>query len=250
MAARARGARALSTRDAHRRERMDDPAAPREQLHRTLDRFALVNRALAGTRRLYREQVRPRSALEPVRLLDIGAGGADIARHLLALAHRDRIALHVTAIDTDQRAVDWVRSRPGGLPVGLDVRRASTTHLRAVDERFDIVISNHLIHHLEPHEIRTLLDDSRALLRPGGVAVHHDIERSIGALRAFGVAAAVLHPLLLRGSWIRADGLVSIRRAYRADELRDIAGERWTVERRPPWRLELTARAGRRGGAS
>lgn len=160
--------RPLAVRDAELRERMDDPTAPLDALHRTLERFALVNRVLGGTRSFYRTHIRPRESTEPVRLLDIGAGGADIARHLLALARRDRIALHVTAIDTDPRAVDWVLRRPERRPAGLAIHRADSSQVRAAGERFDIVTSHHVLHHLSPDEVVSLLDDSVALLRPGG----------------------------------------------------------------------------------
>ncbi|MBL0951102.1 MAG: methyltransferase domain-containing protein, partial [Pseudomonas sp.] len=96
-------------------------------------------------------------------MLDIGAGGADVARDLLRRAQRDRVPLEVVAIDPDPRAAWWaLRQTP---TPGLTVRRAHSSDL--VDEfmsgeptsdggLFDLVISNHVLHHLDGHELGVL----------------------------------------------------------------------------------------------
>ena len=63
-------------------------------------------------------------------------------------------------------------------------------------ERFDVVLSNHVLHHLDGPRLGALLADSERLLAPGGVAVHGDIARSPLALRRIlgGHAAVRVQP--------------------------------------------------------
>ena len=84
----------LAARDEALREAMDDPACDPERLRRTLARFPIVNTAVARWGRVYARLVRLAlaGAAGPVRILDIGCGGGDVLRRLVARARRDGIA--------------------------------------------------------------------------------------------------------------------------------------------------------------
>lgn len=228
----------LAQRDSAAVENMDDPACDRATLDRTYDRFRFVNAVVSNPGAVYAEWVRPRlSVTRTTRLLDIGAGGADLPRALLARAHRDGLPLAIVAIDPDERAAEWVAGQP---PIaGLEYRRAASRELADAGERFDIVLSNHVLHHLSPAELGALLADSERLVAPGGVAVHGDIARSRLAYAAFWAGTLPFAWNLLADSFIRADGLTSIRRSHTAAELAAAAPAGWRVRRAFPWRLEL-----------
>lgn len=228
----------LRERDAHVRERMDDPGCDPDVLARTYARFDLVNAVVSGRRAIYRRYVRPRlRAGEAVRMLDIGTGGADLPRRMLRWAARDGGRLEAVAIDPEPRAIAYARTQP---PVpGLELRQAATGDLVADGERFDVVVSNHVLHHLTPRELGAILADSEALLAPGGVAVHADIARSALAYAGFALGTLPLEPTLLRGTLIRGDGLISIRRSHTPAELAAAAPAGWSVRRGVPSRLEL-----------
>lgn len=230
----------LSTRDSAARELMDDPAADLTGLHRTYARFGLVNALVSGWGAGYRRALRPlarRAAPGPLRVLDIGTGGGDVPRALLRRARRDGLALEVLAIDPDLRAVAWAEALP---PVpGLRFRAVHSAVLVAEGARFDAVISNHLLHHLDDDEVASLLADSERLLAPGGLALHADIERSRFAYAAFTVLSGLLRWNALRGTFIPVDGLISIRRSFAPAELAALAPPGWRVRRGFPSRLEL-----------
>lgn len=228
----------LAVRDASARELMDDPGADPEMLDKTYERFRLVNAVVSGERAVYRHWVRPRlSATTATRLLDIGTGSADLPRRLLRWARVDGLRLEITAIDPDARAIAWASAQPA-LP-GLALRRAMSGDLADAGERFDLVVSNHVLHHLDGRELGALLADSERLLRPGGVAVHGDIERSLLGYLGFALGTLPFTGNLLAGTYIRPDGLTSIRRSHTAAELAAVLPPGWHVRRAFPSRLEV-----------
>ncbi|WP_104180974.1 class I SAM-dependent methyltransferase [Arthrobacter sp. B0490] len=223
----------LAARDPDAVEEMDRPDCDPRTLDRTYAQFGLVNAVVSGWRRTYTMLLRP--AFSPDRtntLLDIGSGGGDVPRALARWAQLDGLTLEVTAIDPDERAHAYATSRPA-LP-GLTFRRALSSELVAQGAVFDAVVSNHVLHHLDGSEFAGLLDDSEQLTRR--VAVHSDIAR-----HPVGYALFSAGTLPLPGSYIRRDGLTSIRRSYTPDELRAaIAGRRsWRVRTAAPFINQL-----------
>jgi 2-polyprenyl-3-methyl-5-hydroxy-6-metoxy-1,4-benzoquinol methylase len=213
-------------------EIMDDPHCDPARLRQTYADFRLVNAVVSGLRHSYRRDIRPRlSASRPHALLDIGSGGGDVARSLARWAARDGLRLTVTAIDPDARAHDFATGQPS-LP-GLEFRRAHSADLVAAGERFDTVLSNHVLHHLGAADLGALLVDSERLSR--GLVLHGDIERAPLAYAGFGVGTWPF----FRGSYIRADGLTSIRRSFTFAELAAAAPAGWSVHRERPYRLVL-----------
>lgn len=213
-------------------EIMDDPHCDADALRRTYADFRLVNAVVSGLRHSYRHDIRPRlSATRPHALLDIGSGGGDVARSLARWAARDGLRLTVTAIDPDARAHAFATGQP---PVaGLHFRRAHSGDLVAAGERFDTVLSNHVLHHLGAADLGALLADSERLSR--GLVLHGDIERNPLAYAGFGLGTWPF----FRGSYIRADGLTSIRRSFTYAELAAAAPPGWSVRRERPYRLVL-----------
>lgn len=172
----------LASRAADEREFMDDPECDPGALDRTYRNFRTVNAVVAAWRPVYRRHLRPLlSATRPRTLLDIGSGGGDVPRALARWAARDGLALEITAIDPDDRAHAFAVRRP--VLRGLTFRRATSADLVAEGRRFDLITSNHLLHHLTADELAALLDDCERLCR--GRVVHSDIERSRLAYAAF-----------------------------------------------------------------
>ncbi|MDQ0893893.1 methyltransferase domain-containing protein [Agromyces ramosus] len=232
------GLAALAVRDDGARELMDDAGADPAMLDKTYARFRLVNAVVSGERAVYRRWVRPRlTSSRTTRMLDVGTGSADLPRRLLRWAEADGLRLEVTAIDPDARAIAWASAQPS--PPGLILRRAMSSDLADAGERFDLVVSNHVLHHLGGHELGALLADSERLLGPGGIAVHGDIERSRLGYAGFALGTLPFAGNLLSGTYIRPDGLTSIRRSHTAAELAATLPPGWRVRRAFPSRLEV-----------
>lgn len=230
--------RSLRTRDDESRELMDAPDCDPVMLARTYEQFGRINAVVSNQRAIYRRWIRPRLSHGTThRVLDIGAGGADVPRALLRWARADGLRLEVTAIDPDERAFEWASRQPR--TPGLVLRRATSAELAAADEQFDVVTSNHVLHHLDGREFGALLADSERLASGGGVVVHGDIERSRWGYVGFAAGTLPFSSTLLAGSYIRADGLTSIRRSHTAVELASMLPHGWRVRRGVPSRLEV-----------
>lgn len=225
----------LRRRAAAETEQMDRPDCDPKLLDNTYRQFMVINRLLSGWRQLYARELRTihKSDQSPVTVLDVGSGGGDLPVMLARWAARDGKLLHITGIDPDPRAAAFARRRPSTR--GVEFRQAHSTDLVQEGARFDVVISNHVLHHLAPDELRQLLADSEVLAVRK--ALHNDLVRSPAAFALFSVAS-----LPFRRSFIRQDGLTSIRRSYRPDELAGAAPPGWSVGKSPAFHQVLSFR--------
>lgn len=221
----------LDGRDADLVELMDDPACDPVQLRRTLRRFRTLNPLVSGWGRVYRTHVRPAlaAASGPARILDVGCGGGDVLRRVVAAARRDGFAVEGVGVDPDARSIAVAEDAS---PVaGVTYRRIDSAALLREGARFDVVISNHVLHHLPADAVPGFLGECAALA--SRIAVLSDIRRSRAAYAAYAVGITPLAP----GSFLRTDGLRSIRRSYTAAELAAVVPAGWVVERARPFRL-------------
>ena len=217
----------LTHRDPHWPEYMDDPHCDLPRLHRTYAQFGAVNAFVSGWRAVYLCELRPLLSRSRVfTLLDIGCGGGDVPLRLLRWAARDGFRLDITAIDADSRAIDYAEAQN---QPRLRFRCALSSDLVLEEQKFDFVISNHLLHHLRVPELLGVLRDSEALCRIK--AVHSDLERAGLAYAAFKLWATPF----FRNSFIVKDGLSSIRRSFTPDELRSLVPPAWQVRRQIPF---------------
>ncbi len=220
----------LSERDDQLRELMDDPDCDPARLHATLRRFGIINRLVSGWETVYRTRLRPvlTEFDRPARVLDLGSGGGDVITRLARLAARDGLEVHWTGVDPDPRAHSAAISRQGH---GITFLQADTDALLEKGDDFDVVISNHVLHHLDDAELLDFTSASRTL---ASTAVFHgDIARSRLAYGLFAVGILPLSP----GTFLRTDGLRSIRRSYRREELSAALGPEWEVSSPAPFRL-------------
>ncbi len=220
-------------------EWMDRPDCDPDRLRATYRDFAIVNRWISGAGRLFRRFVLPlaREAEprgRPLEVVDVGCGGGDLARDLLWRANRAGVAVRVLGVDPDPRAIAFARGGGGAEGGSLRFEVARGEELADRGARFDLALSNHVLHHLEDAAVPDFMDMLGRLATRR--ALVSDIRRSRGAFLLFGAVTAPF----FRDSYIRADGLVSIRRSFTAPELAALAPPRWRVRRGVPFRLLAT----------
>lgn len=215
-------------------ELMDDPDCDPHLLAATYRRFGVVNRLISGWGTVWRRELAPALAAlgRPARVLDLGCGGGDLVVRLAALARRDGLEVSWTGADPDPRAGDVAAARSAP---GVRFVRADSAELLAAGERFDVVVSNHVLHHLSAAELARFAHESRRLARTR--VLHGDIARGRLAYALYAVGITPLAP----GTFLRTDGLRSIRRSYRGPELAAALGSAWRVHEPAPFRLLAVA---------
>lgn len=220
----------LTVRDAELAELMDDPFCDPRRLTATLRRFGTINRLFSGWGATYRLRLAPALAAlgRPARVLDLGSGGGDLVVRLAALARRDGLDVTWIGADPDPRAREVARDHEAA---GIAFPTTDAAALRRAGETFDAVISNHVLHHLGPVELTQFAADSRALST--GAVIHSDIRRSRAAYGLYAIAITPFAP----GTFLRTDGLRSIRRSYLPAELGAALGAGWRVETGSPFRV-------------
>ncbi|GAA2952930.1 class I SAM-dependent methyltransferase [Microbacterium schleiferi] len=237
----------MRVREADLRELMDDPRCDERMLLRTVRRFGLVNRAVSGWGAIYRSRLRPylRSRADelreaPVRILDVGCGGGDVTLTLARRARADGFAVEVCGIDPDTRCLSVARSRPS--EPGVTFRGAYAADLVEAGEEFDVVVSNHVLHHLSRDQLHELFAHTDAL--GAELALHNDIARSRTAWGLYSLGILPFAP----GTFLFTDGLRSIRRSYTLAELQREIPPGWTVTSPAPFRVIATRSSRTTGG--
>jgi 2-polyprenyl-3-methyl-5-hydroxy-6-metoxy-1,4-benzoquinol methylase len=214
-------------------ERMDAIDCDPEKLACTYAQFAQVNALLSGWSRLYRAHLRPALQNGARSVLDIGCGGGDVICHLARLARLDGFSATFLGIDPDPRAIAFARQQP--LAKNIQFEQSDLyafSEKGEKDAKSDILLSNHVLHHLQDEEITELC---KACERLAGVAViHNDICRDDLAFALFPLVGG-----WFRGSYIKEDGLRSIRRAFIPSEIQALAPTGWRVQTSVPFRLQL-----------
>ncbi len=223
----------LSERKPQLTEFMDRDDCDSKLLENTYRQFSTINSLISGWKSIYQNEIKPLLKKEEITtLLDIGFGGGDIPHQLSKWAIEDGYQLQITAIETDERAVQYVE-KSGQKPDSVSFKHYSSGDLVETGKSFDIVISNHLMHHLTDAELLRILQEAKQLASQK--VIFSDIERSdIGFVLFSGISE-----ILFKNSYIAKDGKISIRRSFTHAELASLVPENWKVKRQFPFRLQL-----------
>jgi ubiquinone/menaquinone biosynthesis C-methylase UbiE len=198
-------------------ERMDQPNLHPTDLRRALRTLARVNRLFGGTRVVLRHVASLCDELpDPICILDVGTGYADIPRAIVRWARRHRRTVEITAVDRQPRTLDAARQACVRYPE-IRLQEADALALAFPAASFDVVLASQLLHHMEGTQPVHLLQELFRVARRGVLV--HDLRR--GAWPHFWTWAT-LH-VLSRNPVIRHDGPMSIRRGYLPAELEALA---------------------------
>jgi ubiquinone/menaquinone biosynthesis C-methylase UbiE len=199
-------------------ELLDTDAGTRAEVEASLADLRMVNRWFGGTRVMCSllERVARATGARELSLLDVAAATGDVARAAQRRLEQRGVRLRVTLLD---RATSHFEP-------GLPRVAGDALALPFADASFDLVGCSLFAHHLEPEQIVRFVGEG---LRVAGRAV------LINDLRRHPVHLALTYAgrALYRSRLTRHDGPVSIRRAYTAEEMREMLG------RTPAARVEI-----------
>jgi len=204
--------RAVRTPERGRRaEILDAPDADPGLACRSLRDVAVANRLFGGTRAVLAE-LAPVWRLLPSRatLLDVGTGVGDIPARARVAAARHGIALDIVGLEsTPALAADSRAHAP--LAVCGDARA-----LPFADRSVDIVTCSQVLHHFFDGDAQQIIVELNRVARTRVIV--SDLRRSRIAATGIWLASFLLafHPVS------RHDGVVSVMRGFRVDELREL----------------------------
>jgi demethylmenaquinone methyltransferase/2-methoxy-6-polyprenyl-1,4-benzoquinol methylase len=166
---------------------LDRHALPSDQIRSRYDKAAATWHAMMG--RLgypaaYRQALRamlgacpPRHADAALVVLDCGTGSGTLS---LAFARVWAVPFMLEATDTSDHMLDQARQRFEQAGVTASTRQADVRRLPYADNSFDVVMSAHLLEHLQDPE--TALAEMVRVTRPGGVVILCLTRRSLPGL--------------------------------------------------------------------
>ena len=196
---------------------MDNPACDRELLLKTVRQFEGINRLLSASRRLIKKHLvshmQPGTD-RPYTLLDIGAGGGDIACWLADYCEKREINISITCLDNDPRIAEFARQNISGRR-NVEVLEASVFDLPESGQ-YDFIFSNHFLHHFAKEDILRIIN--RLLPATRTTLLMNDLLRSKLSYLGYRLFAA----LFLRSSFAAWDGALSIRRGFLPSEAEEL----------------------------
>jgi len=204
-------------REVTRTEYRDRPGLPRAELAETLADIARLNRV--GANQALLDAVAPffdRDGAEgpgrPLRVLDLGTGGADIPVALARWARARGRRVSVVAVDLQPEVLACAAAAAGPWP---EVRLVAADALRPPVRPggVDLALCSLTLHHLPEDGVVALLRLMGEVARLGFVV--SDLRRSRSAYAVAWLATR----LVSQNRLTRHDGPLSVRRAYTPAEL-------------------------------
>lgn len=224
-------------------EIMDDFNLEGETLRDALDKIAAINRFLGGNQVTLQGVETLLAHIPPdqeITILDIGCGNADMLRALADFAENRNRRFKLIGVDANAFTVKYAAELSKKYPnielICLDV---FSPEFAAME--YDIALATLTLHHFSDPEILSLL---AVLARKSRIGiVINDLQRSALAYRLFQLLAFVCR----LNTMSREDGLVSILRGFRKQELEKLSNKigfknaviRWKWAFRYQWIITL-----------
>ncbi len=218
-------------------ERMDTDCVDYADYQRCLRDLSRVNRATFTARPTLRWLGRQglRSG-ERFSLLDVASGYGDILRAIRRWSTRRGLEAELVGVDLNPWAV---RAARDATPAEDRIEYVATDVFAFAPERqFDFIVSAQFTHHLTDAQVVEFVRWMERSARRGWLI--SDIHRSTLAYLGFNLLATAAR----WHHFVRSDGLISITRGFRPDELEQLAREavpagEVTVRRHVPFRLTV-----------
>jgi SAM-dependent methyltransferase len=206
-------------REVARHELMDQLDASPAELTQSLADIARLNRI--GATHAIQEHVAPffarQPAGQPLRILDVGTGAADIPLAIARWARQQAYSVRIVALELHPTILRYAaHALRGRSEVSLVAGDALEAPIRPGS--VDVAMCSLVLHHLPEAAVVTLLRRLGELVRLGFVV--SDFRRGRLAWAAVWLATRAVS----RNRMTRHDGPLSVRRAYTPSELAALAG--------------------------
>jgi len=198
-----------------RTELLDDPDHDPAELATNFRDIQRVNQLLGGTSTIRCHLPRLLATIpstQPVTVLDLATGSADIPLAILRWARQRGRKITIVASDESEPILELARAQTRDLP-DISVGRYDARAVPLPDKQFDIVLCSLSLHHFSPDDAVRVLREMDRLARTGFIL--NDLRRN-----RLGYAAAwIASRLTTRNRLTRNDAPLSVLRAYTPEEL-------------------------------
>lgn len=212
-----------------RPESFDDPLLPIEkriELNEALDRLNRVAGYHFFCLRVLKpliiscwERRKKTASIEPIKILDIGAGAGGFLKSVWEWSKRKGIPVELYGFEINPQMVTVLQKRfdDQGLPICMIAASAEIRPMSAIeDHSIDIVVCNHVVHHIRPKEVVALFLKEVLRISRGSYLII-DFNREV-----LGLVMVFIARLFFRTpKQLYLDGLRSVRRAYTWREIQE-----------------------------
>jgi 2-polyprenyl-6-hydroxyphenyl methylase / 3-demethylubiquinone-9 3-methyltransferase len=140
----------------------------------------------------FARDVRSRTPLAGLRLLDLGCGGGLVSEPLA------RLGAEVVGVDAAAENIAIAQNHAAAMELAIDYRATTAETLVADGEQFDAVISLEVVEHVA--DVPLFLKSCAALLRPDGRFVFSTLNRTAASYATAIIGAEYLLRLVPRGT--------------------------------------------------
>lgn len=196
-------------------EVMDDFELRGEDLAKTLRDLDKVNRWLGGNKITIhgiKKILSETNPTEPVKIVDVGCGNGTMLRQIAEYGRKKNIPFKLLGIDANPYAIEIAEELAGAYPE-IEFETLNIFSTSFAEKKCDIVLCTLTLHHFEEAGIEQLLSTFLKSAKFG--VVINDLQRSKAAYYLFQIFCAVF----IRNDIAREDGLTSILRGFRKEDL-------------------------------
>ncbi len=200
-------------------ELMDDPKIEESALKRALSDISRVNKWLGGniiTINAVQNLIKQAKQTQEYTILDLGCGDGEMLRELAIVLRKKRIQTKLIGLDLNEKSIQYAKNLSSEYPE-IEFLQQNILDINSSKFTCDIIICTLTLHHLTCEEIKQVIKKTVELASIGVVV--NDLQRSKIAYYLFKLFSF----FFINGYVAKNDGLISIKRGFRKQELKQYA---------------------------
>ena len=201
-------------------EIMDDFTMEGALFRDTLDKLEIINRFLGGnsvTINGFKNLLKNQSKNKIITIVDVGCGNGDILRDVAKFGRKNNYSFNLIGIDANLAAIEYAKE----LSKEYSELSFKTIDILSEDfkkQSYDVVLCTLFLHHFKNEELISFLKTTTNKATIGVVV--NDLHRHKLAYYLFKLIG-----FFIKNKMVRQDGLTSVLRAFKREDLENIAKE-------------------------
>ena len=201
-------------------EIMDDFTIEGALFRDTLDKLEIINRFLGGnsvTINGLKNLLKNQSKNKTITIVDLGCGNGDILRDVAKFGRKNNYSFNLIGIDANLAAIEYAKE----LSKEYSELSFKTIDILSEDfkkQSYDVVLCTLFLHHFKNEELISFLKTTTNKATIGVVV--NDLHRHKLAYYLFKFIG-----FFIKNKMVRQDGLTSVLRAFKREDLENIAKE-------------------------